>query len=421
MQILSWPSMKRNSYNNAQLILNQSQKSLRVKPPIRTPEGYRIARRTSKHYLEELVSNCHYRIGIYLRRIVRNTNYVSTLIPDDLTNQLKHEATVKHTRIRNLKKQQLISKYEHLAKSVNNNIQVNDRWITNISNRTLTIDEKRVLSKGLNFATMHSKDDKLKLIAAVEPVIDSLSATTLDEKNILRQRVATAVNCASNTNNITYKEQNALKSLRSDESILIVPADKGRSTVVINKTDYMEKVSEHLNDETTYREVASNPTNTLQSKVNSELKSLKDENSLSDEQYKHLRSTTASTPLFYALIKTHKLNYPIRPIVSFCDSPTYKLAQFLTNLLNPITDLSEMKLKNTTAAKSFLESVIIPEDFTLVSFDVKSLFTCIPQDYALQACETAISSYNRLTQDTSLSVNEIIRLTKLCLNSCTFQ
>ena len=396
-------------------------KSLRVRPPIRTPGGYRIAQRTSKHYLEELISNCHYRIGVYLRRIVANTNYVSTLIPENLTNQLKLEATTKLARIRNLKKQQLITKYNYLAQSAQDTTQVNDRWIINISNKQLTADEKRVLSKGLNFATVHSKNDKLKFIAAVEPIIDNLTTTTIDEKNVLRQRIITALNCAPKTNNITSGEQNALKALKGDDSILIVPADKGRSTVVINKDDYVNKVTEHLNDETTYREVASNPTNTLQNKVNTELKRLKDENSLSADEYKYLRSTTASTPLFYALIKTHKINYPIRPIVSFCDSPTYKLAQFLTKLLNPITNLGEVKLNNTKAAKSFLESVIIPEDFTLVSFDVKSLFTCIPQDYALQACEAAVTSYNRLAQDTGLSVNNIMQLTKLCLQSCTFQ
>ena len=47
---------------------------------------------------------------------------------------------------------------------------------------------------------------------------------------------------------------------------------------------------------------------------------------------------TDITPRFYALIKTHKIDYPIRPIVSFIDSPTYFMAKFLSNLLTPITD-----------------------------------------------------------------------------------
>ena len=35
-------------------------------------------------------------------------------------------------------------------------------------------------------------------------------------------------------------------------------------------------------------------------------------------------------PKCYATIKTHKENYPIRPIVAFNDSPTYQLAKFIS-------------------------------------------------------------------------------------------
>ena len=41
---------------------------------------------------------------------------------------------------------------------------------------------------------------------------------------------------------------------------------------------------------------------------------------------------------FYATIKTHKENYPIRPIYAFNDSPTYQLAKYLSKLLMPLPD-----------------------------------------------------------------------------------
>ena len=40
--------------------------------------------------------------------------------------------------------------------------------------------------------------------------------------------------------NITPTERQALKDLKKDDSIVIVPADKGRSTVILNK-DYEQK------------------------------------------------------------------------------------------------------------------------------------------------------------------------------------
>ena len=43
-------------------------------------------------------------------------------------------------------------------------------------------------------------------------------------------------------------------------------ADKGNSTVIINKEDYDEKIMNHLNDTTTYVKLTQNPSITLQKK-----------------------------------------------------------------------------------------------------------------------------------------------------------
>ena len=61
----------------------------------------------------------------------------------------------------------------------------------------------------------------------------------------------------------------------------------------------------------------------------------------------YIYANNALLQFFYDLFKTHKPGAPIRPIVSFCGSPSPKLAQFFTKIFNPITDLSELKLKNS--------------------------------------------------------------------------
>ena len=43
-------------------------------------------------------------------------------------------------------------------------------------------------------------------------------------------------------------EHKALKELQSDTSILILPADKDISTVVLNREDYLEKFLDHINN-----------------------------------------------------------------------------------------------------------------------------------------------------------------------------
>ena len=48
--------------------------------------------------------------------------------------------------------------------------------------------------------------------------------------------------------NLSKNERKALKELQSDTSIVILPADKGRSTVILNREDYLEKCMDHINN-----------------------------------------------------------------------------------------------------------------------------------------------------------------------------
>ena len=82
----------------------------------------------------------------------------------------------------------------------------------------------------------------------------------------------------------------------------------------------------------------------------------------------------------------------MRPIVSFCASPTYQVPIQLTNFLKPLTDQSRHKLQSTDNFIDAIKTVQIPDDHKLVSFKVKSLFTCMPLQLALDCAKTAINN-----------------------------
>ena len=108
----------------------------------------------------------------------------------------------------------------------------------------------------------------------------------------------------------------------------------------------------------------------------------------------------------------------MRPIVSFCGSPTYELSKYLTTILKPLKNESRHKLQSTETFIDAIKTVQIPDDYKLVSFDVKSLFTSIPLQLALDCTATAIKNS---TTKLPLPTDDLMDLLNLCLTSTYFQ
>lgn len=69
----------------------------------------------------------------------------------------------------------------------------------------------------------------------------------------------------------------AVTSLSRDEDITILPADKGRRTVVFNTADYHAKIMTFLNDSPTYEALKRDPTSDYKPQItNYQLKLEKD-------------------------------------------------------------------------------------------------------------------------------------------------
>ena len=63
----------------------------------------------------------------------------------------------------------------------------------------------------------------------------------------IRAKVSlTLQNSKPHKDNLSKDECKALKELQSDTSIVILPADKGRSAVILNREDCLEKCIDHI-------------------------------------------------------------------------------------------------------------------------------------------------------------------------------
>jgi len=100
-------------------------------------------------------------------------------------------------------------------------------------------------------------------------------------------------------------EQHALKRLKNDKSIFILPAEKGRVTVGMDKTDYFDKTDALVNDkQTAYEELKRDPTLALQITLNSKILTLKKTDGVDTQRYYRLRCSMPQPPKLHLFTVT---------------------------------------------------------------------------------------------------------------------
>ena len=92
-----------------------------------------------------------------------------------------------------------------------------------------------------------------------------------------------------------------------------------------------------------------------------------------------IRLILRKSQYFYTLTKIHKPTPVGRPIISGCSGPTERISAFVDHLIQPIAQLQASYLKDTTDFINFIERIKLPKSAILVSMDVTSLYTNIPQ------------------------------------------
>ena len=168
-----------------------------------------------------------------------------------------------------------------------------------------------------------------------------------------------------------------MKKLQSDILIVILPADTGRSTIILNREDYLQKCMDHINH-CPYQLLKKDPTTKIKTKTLKQLKVLKDNEFIDNKLYYYLKPTDSPAPRFYGQPKIHKPGVPIRPIVSYSGSPLYNPNKYIVNILKAYVKDENNNAKNSTTLSNYIRNVPTEDDKIMLSFDVTSLYTNIP-------------------------------------------
>ena len=221
--------------------------------------------------------------------------------------------------------------------------------------------------------------------------------------------------------NLTKGERQALHSLQNNPEIVIKPADKGGCIVLQNTLDYIQECLRQLSDTNFYEPRDTDLTETHNTKVQTKVTQLALNQAISPEVADYLVFTQPRTPCFYTLPKIHKPNRPPpgRPIVSANGCPTERISGFVDHFLGPFVPSIKSYIKDTTHFINKIEELPpLPQDALLVTLDVTSLYTNIPNQDALRVCQHYLDTYRHEPHMflTNTDLTELLELVLTCNN-----
>ena len=167
--------------------------------------------------------------------------------------------------------------------------------------------------------------------------------------------------------------------LDNHKIIFFTPADNGSLTVCLNTHDYKMKMKDLLNDRNIYKNIKRNALKSLQTKVHKIL-SYFNLNGYLQKQYQNnnLTQTNTQLPKAYGLPKIHKLDIPLRPIISTVNSLIHFLAIILNNELKNCIKKPISHINNSFVLKVVLKEKLadltITSDCILVSLDASQTY-----------------------------------------------
>src|SRR4029079_2400306 len=208
-----------------------------------------------------------------------------------------------------------------------------DEVILNLSSMTLSTEEKTALMFGLNYTLSTGDLSDLDFNTSLELTARKLKhcvhddASWLEIKSLLLSSRAQR-NCSPPTRS-DKRNASILRALGKNESIFVSRPDKGNGVVILNRSDYVLKMSDLLSDSSKFVPITDDCyklCQRLENRLNKTLLSLFKAGKLDKPTYDSLQSSGSYPGKLYGLPKTHKIGVPLRPILSAVTCHNYRLA-----------------------------------------------------------------------------------------------
>ena len=334
--------------------------------------------------------------------------------------------------------------------------------IFNLSSFTLSLDDKKLLLRGLKFTpTPRNRNDSCYR-ASINDFCQRIKWSNHWYGKVQNQSYRsiiskpTAKGCPLSTNdhfeqcidqikalkfdftpsvknNMSHAQYASMSQLKNRTDLTIKEADKGSGVVILNSEFYIYKIEHMLSDTSTYSK-SSITRDALANRVSKFVSNYK--TIFTNSEYKALTYFDGDLAYMYGLPKIHKstlINNAIanqisdiilledpedltfRPIVSCTNCPLSKANQLLDKLLRPFLQHLPYRLQDGWEYLRILPSTV-PSDSSITTADITSLYTNVTHHAGICAITYFCNTYPDLIH-TRFDKNFILDLLNFCLHN----
>ena len=193
-------------------------------------EAIQIVKATFRRLIRARINECHRRLNYYNIKIQQRLDKLKQLLPTTLLSTIQtiaDKCADKTAEQHRAKAKQKLTRLQDTKNAKRRQPDAN--WVRNISSSPFDETETQVLSYGLKHSVTPKQIPTEAIVSSVEAVLSRQHELSESTKDNIRSRVTSTLQSASLPNsNLTPDEQKALKRLKTDENIVILPSDKGR-------------------------------------------------------------------------------------------------------------------------------------------------------------------------------------------------
>ena len=155
--------------------------------------------------------------------------------------------------------------------------------------------------------------------------------------------------------------------------------------VILNRADYIQKMSSILEDLSKFKHVSQDITKSRETSLINYLLRLKNDGTIDESEYKTMKPCGSTPGIMYGLPTVKKDDCPMCPIVSSIGTYNYDLAKYLVTILKPISK-NNSSVKDSFAFVDWIKTKQNSGGGIMCSFDISSLFTNVSIDETIEIC-----------------------------------